>query len=205
MKEKNILSKVNVSRETLQKLTCYKELLTKWNEKINLISANDLSSIDEAHIDGALMVAELIMQNQKTAKTICDIGSGSGLPLIVLASYLKDKEIYSVESISKKVHFLQFVSSAIKADIKFLNMRLENIVNLKVDIITAKAFADISGFINLTKGIRHKNTVLYTFKGKKIDDELEKALAKWKFDYKIYNESGNNNKIIVELSNIDER
>lgn len=205
MKEKNILNKINVSRETSQKLIQYKELLAKWNKKINLISSNDLLSIDESHIEGALKLAELIKKNHNKAKIICDIGSGSGLPLIVLASYLEDKEIYSVESKSKKIHFLQFVASFIKADIKFLNMRLENILNFKADVITAKAFADICGFINLTKRIRHEKTVLYTFKGKKIDDELEKALVKWKFDYKIYNEDDSNNKIIVELSNIDER
>jgi 16S rRNA (guanine527-N7)-methyltransferase len=205
MKEKNILNSVNVSRETIEKLNQYKALLAKWNTKINLIAKSDLETIEEAHIEGALKLASLIEENHKSARTICDVGSGSGLPLIVLASFLKDKMLYSIESQRKKVHFLEYVAINIGADITFFNKRIEDINNFKADVITAKAFADIEGFLSLTQNIRHSESVLYTFKGKKIDDELEKAFAKWKFNYKIYNEDENNNKIIVKLSNIDGR
>ncbi len=204
MKEKNILPKVNVSRETFARLEQYKLLLTKWNDKINLIAKNDLNTIQEAHIEGALKLAKLIEINHPNTQKICDVGSGSGLPLIVLASYLENKEFYSIESQRKKVHFLEYAASKIKVNIKFFNMRIENISNYKADIITSKAFADIKGFLDFTKNIRHENTVLYTFKGEKISDELQNALTKWNFDYKIYNEDLNNNKIIVRLSNINE-
>lgn len=105
---------INFCQEKLQpaeteKLYSYKRLLLKWNSKINLISPKTEASVWQRHIINSALFLE-VFQNIGT-KHIIDIGSGGGLPAIILAILLPQKNFYLIEKTSKKSVFLQMLKS----------------------------------------------------------------------------------------------
>ena len=73
----------NVSRETLQKLKDFMQILLEWNQKINLVSKNAEKELETRHLLDSLQLIDYIRDD---AKLLVDVGSGSGFPGIVLAS-----------------------------------------------------------------------------------------------------------------------
>ena len=112
-----ILDKFNVSRETFPTLNEFRELIIEKNKKINLISNNSINNSRERHIIDCAQVIDLIDINSK----ICtDIGSGAGLPGIVVSIILKGKKIEMKMNLYEKSHhkssFLRSVSRKLKLD-----------------------------------------------------------------------------------------
>lgn len=182
-----------VSRETFAQLEDYVALLLKWQKKINLISDSTISGVWERHIlDSAQLISSI-----NPDQSVTDLGSGAGLPGIILA-ILGIKNATLVESDMRKVAFLREAARIANAPIQVLNKRAETIDLDNTDVITARGFAPLEKIFsmlgtNLTP--RHKMVLL---KGREYEKELSEAKANWHFDYtKIHSITDNNSAILV--------
>jgi|TARA_B110000971_G_C19821178_1_gene413436 16S rRNA (guanine527-N7)-methyltransferase len=160
---------LNDSNNIISKLLIYKDILLKWNKAFNLTALRDEKTVVINHLLDSLSVAHLIQEND-----ILDVGSGAGLPGIVLALYDPKKQITLVDKVGKKAAFMRQV--CIELDIKnvdVIHCRVEDMDhNKKFDAIVARAFSEMDLLINLTKNIIKKNGYWYGMKSKKLMDEI---------------------------------
>lgn len=172
----------DVSRETLQKMKDFLQILLEWNQKINLVSKNAEKELETRHLLDSLQLIDYIRDD---AKLLVDIGSGSGFPGIVLAIASQEKfpmlKIVLIESITKKTLYLKDVCKRLNLlNVEVINDRAENIVFKNVDYITARAVASVDKILKCTAGLYSKNTEYVLPKGHTGFAELEEADKNWK-------------------------
>lgn len=176
-----------VSREAIDLLTQYQKLVLKWNKTINLVAQSTIDDFWNRHIMDCIQLLKFI-KNKNIH--IVDIGSGAGLPGIVL-SIMGIKKVTLIESNSKKGVFLYQAAQISPNNIQILNKRIET-VNIKCDIVVARAFADCKRIFEYTKNIIVSDKYLL-LKGKNYKQELEK------YHYITYNSITDRYGKIVEI------
>lgn len=166
--DKDIAQALNVSRETLDKMTAYVALVEKWQPKINLIANSTLGNIWDRHIrDSAQLTAHLPHHTQK----ILDVGSGGGFPGIVL-SILTDAEVHLVESDQRKSIFLATVVRELGLSAVVHNDRIEALPPFGADVITARALAPVEKLLTLLDTQLTTTAYCLFLKGARVDQEL---------------------------------
>lgn len=168
----------NVSREEKEMLQAYVDFLLKWNQKINLISKNTIPNIWERHILDSARLRKFIKADDR----IIDIGSGGGLPGVVL-SILGANKVVLVESDERKAAFLSEAKRVLGLGCRIVNERVEA-VKEKADIIVARGFADLEKILQITRGVDCSNYFL--LKGRRVEEEIVRAAEGWEFDYRIH-------------------
>ena len=146
---------LSVNEVNLEKMDTFLQLLLKWNKVYNLTSINnETEAIDKHLLDSATLIPLLKEFEQPNGKTsVMDVGCGGGLPGIPAAILLPNFRFTLVDTVAKKI---AFVSQAI-INLKLLNAQAVNArvesycPEEKFDLITSRAFASISTFINLTE------------------------------------------------------
>ncbi|MGV3278947.1 16S rRNA (guanine(527)-N(7))-methyltransferase RsmG [Rickettsiales bacterium LUAb2] len=156
------------------KLIEYQNMLILWQKKMNLIADNDKNNIWERHILDCIQIQKYIIGENKT---IIDLGSGAGLPGIILAINDPNNNYILIEANTKKTIFLQAVKQKLQLiNVNIINDRIENIIeNLRADYIVSRA---LTSFLNLLKYSENllKNDGLAIFlKGINFDLELKEA------------------------------
>jgi 16S rRNA (guanine527-N7)-methyltransferase len=188
-----------VSRETMEKLSCYVGLLEKWNKSINLISGASHDTIWERHILDSYQLIPFIHQKS----TVLDVGSGGGLPAMVLA-ICHDTNITMVESDRRKALFLQEAIRELNlTNATIINQRIEAVSPQKPDIITARACAPLADFFSLITQHYTPSTSLYLLKGKNVHAEINVANA-WDFDYTLHTNAFSDG-YIIHITNLTRR
>lgn len=177
---------IDVSRETISKLLHFQELLKKWNPKINLISKNTINELWERHIVDS--VQAFVPSKPKPEKWL-DIGSGGGLPGVVVAILLAEKspstEMHMIESDQRKCVFLRTVARELGLSVTIHANRIENVDPLGADVISARALADLDNLLEWSVFHLNPQSGECIFpKGKTWGKELEQARKRWKFDFK---------------------
>ena len=169
----------DVSRETMDRLERYVEVLTVWQQRINLIGRSTLGDVWGRHVADSL---QLIRMAPKEAKVWLDLGSGAGLPGLVLAIVLGSRpgfHMHLVDSNGKKCAFLRAAASATSASVIVHHGAIEQLgavpQPIKADVITARALAPLARLIPLTKPFMWKKTVLLLPKGQDVETELTAA------------------------------
>ena len=153
----------------LTKLTEYKKILIKENENMNLIGKSTIIDLDERHLLDCIQIVKYLPQHEKS---IMDIGTGAGLPGIIL-SIIGFRNLHLVEKSPKKSSFLENCKLRLGLNYVVHNTSISEISNLNVDYITARAFASIEKIIYMTKKIINKQTKFILHKGKSYLTELE--------------------------------
>lgn len=187
-----------VPHETLEELQEYAKLLSKWNQKINLISKDSEKDIWGRHILDSAQLIKFINKSDK----ILDVGSGAGLPGIVL-SILGAENIFLLDSDQRKCAFLVEVSRLLNLKNKIINDRLENLTNEYFDTIIARGFASIAKIFEQTRFLKTNRILL--LKGKIYESELLEATQKWAFDYITYPSTTNSNSYILDIKNVQQK
>jgi 16S rRNA (guanine527-N7)-methyltransferase len=173
-------AKTNVSRETLARLKAYAGLLTDWNSRHNLVSANSLEDVWRRHFWDSAQLAPLI---PKTAKTLADFGSGAGFPGLVLAEMLRDRLAVTLyEATTKKCTFLAAAAEQIKLPVTIHNVRIEYAPPQIFDVITARACAPLPKLLAYAKRFSGPNSVCLLMKGQNMGSELTEAHKSWKMN-----------------------
>ena len=153
----------------LKKLSEYKEILLKENQNMNLIGKSTLTDLDERHLLDCIQIVKYLPQHEKS---VMDIGTGAGLPGIIL-SIIGFKNLHLVEKSPKKSNFLENCKLRLGLNYVVHNKSISEISNLNIDCITARAFASIEKIISMTKKIINKQTKFILLKGRSYLTELE--------------------------------
>ena len=180
------LNHLNVSRETFLDFENYISMILEKNKKINIISQNTASkkTIIDRHIVDSAQIIDFIDLNSNTTT---DLGSGSGMPGIIIAIILKklkkDMKICLYEKSHHKSHFLREVSKKLKLKTEIIQKNIFEIKNLQTGTIMSRAFKPMPVVLDLVyeNFSSYKNLIFFMGKnGKKI---LENSLKDWDLDY----------------------
>jgi len=169
-------AKRNVSRETLERIERYVELLRRESVRQNLISASTMKTVWDRHI---LDSAQLVQFEPKAGSAWVDIGSGAGLPGLVVAC-LVDGPITLVEPRRLRAEFLQNVIVALdlSARVSVQQVNAQRAQG-KYDVISARAVASLSKLFEISQHLSTGNTVWALPKGRGALEELAEAQQAW--------------------------
>ncbi|MCH8080929.1 MAG: 16S rRNA (guanine(527)-N(7))-methyltransferase RsmG [Proteobacteria bacterium] len=169
----------NVSRETLEKFKIYAALLSKWQNKINLIGPATREDVWQRHfLDSAQLLP--LVQKAKPAKgplTWMDIGSGAGFPGLVLA--LLGEKVVLVEPSAKRAAFLRQVIRETGVNAEIIQEKIEEIRPFPVDIVTARALANIGQLLAWGTPFLKAGGEFWLLKGARAEEELTSARKNW--------------------------
>lgn len=172
-----------VSRETLEHLDHYVDMLRKWTSKINLVSPSTLQTIWGRHIDDCL---QLIDHAPKEFDHWVDLGTGAGLPGLVVAIALEekgDRRITLIEADHRKCAFLTSVINSLGLGATVITERIEDVEPLSADVISARALAPLDSLLDFTRIHRKPTGVALFPKGQKADSELTSARKNWNVEF----------------------
>jgi len=167
----------NLSDNQIHKYNRFVEFLSVWNSKINIVGKSTLFNPVNSHILDSLQITKFI--NDAKSKII-DIGTGAGLPGLILSIY-KFKNVFLVDSNIKKINFIQHVSKELDLSANIIYSRIEDIKDKKFDYIVSRALANLDKLLSYSSHLSHKNTQMIFLKGKKFQDEINFAKNRWKF------------------------
>jgi 16S rRNA (guanine527-N7)-methyltransferase len=150
-------------------------LLGQWNAAYNLTAVRDPVQMRRLHLDDCLAVIEPLRRKLggRSAARILDVGSGGGLPGVILALSELGWDVTCVDSVGKKAAFVRQVA----ADLALPNLRAEHarVETLRAplfDVIAARAFAALPDLVCLTRPLLAENGVWMAMKGKRPEGEI---------------------------------
>ncbi|MES2503003.1 MAG: 16S rRNA (guanine(527)-N(7))-methyltransferase RsmG [Pseudomonadota bacterium] len=158
-----------VSDEAQQKLLAYLSLLQKWNKVYNLTAVRDPLEMVTLHLLDSLSILPFV-----NSKNILDVGSGGGLPGIVLAICKPELQVTTIDTVQKKVIFMRQVKGELSLDnLTPVHARVENFKpDVPFEAVISRAFSEISLFLQLTKHLIAENGQWLAMKGVMPADEL---------------------------------
>jgi 16S rRNA (guanine527-N7)-methyltransferase len=172
--------RADVSRETLERLDSYVDLLLEENQRQNLIAANSVSELWTRHIlDGAQILALGAPEGMW-----CDIGSGAGLPGLVIA-ILGGRPMILNEPRRLRAEFLRRAVSEIGlCDVTVAECKVERLAG-KFDVITARAVARLDKLFGMAWHLAHSETKWVLPKGERAQSELDEAKRTWQGSFSL--------------------
>ena len=200
------LEPLNVSRETYPELEVFRSLILEKNKDINLISSDSEENSRQRHIIDSAQIIDFIDINDN----ICtDIGSGSGLPGIVLAIIMKHKKsnmkFKLYEKSFHKSNFLREVSSTFDLNVEVLQKDIYKEKNLETDIIVARAFKSLPIVLGIIKNNFKYFKEVILFLGKNGKEILKEALLEWEFEYEEKKSITSKDSLIIKINKLKKR
>ncbi len=197
------LEPLNVSRETFPELEEFRTLILKKNKEINLISSSTEDNSRERHIIDSAQIIDFI---DKNCKFCTDLGSGPGLPGIVLAIIMKHKKSNMKFKLYEKNHhkstFLNEVTKRFNLNVEVIKRDIFQEENLVSDIIVARAFKPLPVILELVDSNFKNFKEIILFLGKNGKKLLDEALSKWQFEYKKKKSLTSEDSFILKISNL---
>ena len=194
---------LDVSRETIEKLEAFEALLAKWTKTINLVAPNTVSSIWERHIIDSAQVYSI---SPKAWSNWVDLGSGGGLPALVVAILDGGQHpLTLIESDQRKCLFLNTVRRELSLNVLVKPERIENANPKYSDILSARALAPLPKLFEFANThLSNDGTALFS-KGEKYQEELDAANENWFFECVEHTSITNPASRILEISRIRPR
>lgn len=174
---------LDVSRETLAKLSGFQTLVEKWNPTINLVAKSSIPNLWERHI---LDSAQFILHCPTGARKWVDFGSGGGFPGLVVAIIAQELRpelsVSLVESDKRKAAFLAQATRLLQLNVAILTNRAESLAPFLADVLSARALAPLTDLCVLASRHLAPSGVAIFAKGAQAETELMEARKLWKFD-----------------------
>ena len=163
------------TKEQLQQLEKFYQLLIEWNQKINLTRITEKEDVYLKHFYDSLTIVKEI--DLSKVDKLCDVGTGAGFPGIVLKIFYPNLKITLIDSLLKRVNYLNEIIKELELkDIKAIHTRGEE-YHETFDVVTARAVANIEKLLKYTMHLVNKNGKLVAMKGN-IDEELTEEVKK---------------------------
>ena len=174
IKEMNL----DVSAAQQDKLLDYLALMNKWNSVYNLTSLRDPMQMVTHHLLDSLAAVPAFAG----ARNVLDVGAGGGLPGVVLAICRPDMKLSMIDTVHKKTAFLKQVKAELElANVTVHTMKVQELeVRDKFDVITSRAFADLTDFLNWSGHLLAQGGKFIALKGTAPAEEQERIPAEWK-------------------------
>lgn len=198
----------------MDQLMAYKDLVLEWNKKFNLTAIKEEEEFHVKHLYDCLLLLKL--DEIKEAKTIVDVGTGAGFPGMVLAITEPEKKITLVDSVNKKVRFLDIVVEELGLkNVRTIHGRSEELARDKAyrdsfDLCTSRAVASLDTLCEYCLPLVKPGGYLVAMKGSKASEELDQAdqaikllsaRVKDKIDYTLTEDDHERSLIIIEKIN----
>lgn len=163
----------------LTQLLRYLDLLQRWNSTYNLTAVRDPEEMLTQHLADSLSVIGPLRRalsergSTSAAPRVLDVGSGGGLPGVVIAAMCSDWQVVCVDTVGKKAAFIRQVALELQLpNLQAEHARVEKLSAGQFDVITSRAFASLADFTRLTRQHLAEGGVWVAMKGKRPDDEL---------------------------------
>jgi 16S rRNA (guanine527-N7)-methyltransferase len=155
-------------------LLVYLALLRRWNGVYNLTAVRDPSAMLTQHLADCLaIVPPLKKYLADRPARLMDVGSGGGLPGVVVAVLLPDVDVTCVDTVGKKAAFVQQVAAELKQpNLHSAHSRVERLKLAPFDIVSSRAFASLADFVRLTENLLMDGGSWLAMKGKAPADEI---------------------------------
>ena len=197
---------IEITKEQLEKLDMYYELLVEWNKKINLTRIIEKEDVYLKHFYDSLTLYKVIDLNKNIE--LCDIGTGAGFPGIVLKIVFPNLKITLVDSLLKRIKFLNIVIEKLKLEnIEAIHIRAEDFAKQnknRYDVVTSRAVSRLSNLLNYCMPILKKDGCFLPMKAN-CDDEIEEIKNNKKVRIvrieKFVLPIENSNRTIIEIKN----
>lgn len=191
---------VAISAEAEARLRTFATLLLRWTQKINLISRNDQPHVWERHVKDCLRLMEFLPPG--TARAI-DLGSGAGLPGLVLAIATGVK-FELVESDRRKAAFLTEAAAVTGAPVTVHCARIEALSLAPAAVVTARALAPLPELIGLALPLLAPGGTMLFPKGAQAFTEIEAARKLWRFEQRVVGTLASPILCLTEIAGLDD-
>lgn len=192
----------DVSRETWERLEHFHRLLLKWSSRINLISPRDFDSVAERHIADCVQYLPRIPLD---VEDVTDIGSGGGLPGLVIAIGRPDIHVTLIESDVRKCAFLRSAARELSVRCDVVTARIEEAAPMRSSVVTARALAPLAKLLPYVSRHMAMNGRFLAQKGRRWREEVSAALEIWTFDYEMHQSVTEDGAALLEITNISEK
>jgi 16S rRNA (guanine527-N7)-methyltransferase len=189
-----------VSRETFEKLNAYADLLRAGSQRQNLISASTLGRLWHRHI---LDSAQLVRFEPRAGASWLDIGSGAGLPGVVIAC-LADGPVTLVEPRRLRAEFLQAVVDELDLRAAVVSTKIERVTG-QFDVITARAVAPLPRLLDLSHHLSTRKTVWALPKGRSAQSELAEAQRAWQGAFHVEQSATDEDSFVIVATGVRKR
>jgi 16S rRNA (guanine527-N7)-methyltransferase len=175
---------ISLSTRQIDKLLDYLALLVKWNSVYNLTSVRDPQQMVIQHLLDAMSALFAF----KGAKRVLDVGTGGGLPGIVIAIWAMEAEpemqVHLIDTVKKKTAFLTQVKAELGLEqVTVHSGRVEKLVSENTfDVITSRAFAELIDFVKLSGHLLEQDGSMIALKGKMPEEEIQRMPLAWRVE-----------------------
>ena len=175
---------ISLSARQIDKLLDYLALLVKWNSVYNLTSVRDPQQMVIQHLLDAMSALFAF----KGAKRVLDVGTGGGLPGIVIAIWAMEAEpemqVHLIDTVKKKTAFLTQVKAELGLEqVTVHSGHVEKLVSENTfDVITSRAFAELIDFVNLSGHLLEQDGSMIALKGKMPEEEIQRLPLAWRVE-----------------------
>ena len=196
---------LNVSRETCNDLECLISMIQEKNKEINIISkkTDEKWAIRERHIFDSAQIIDFVNLNSNTT---CDLGTGGGMPGLIVAIAMKKikntMKINLYEKSHNKCVFLKEVSKKLNLNTEIIHKDIFTVKNIETGTIMSRAFKPMPVILNLVRENfkKYKNIIFFMgSSGKKI---LNETLKEWELDYEVKKSLTNDDSFILNIQKI---
>ena len=168
---------LRLGESQIDALMTYLGLLQKWNKVYNLTAVRDPAEMMTHHLlDSLVAIEPLVRQVGERTVQLLDVGSGGGLPGVVIAVACPWINVTCVDTVAKKAAFIQQVAATLKLpNLRGLHARVESLNAMSgqgFDVVCSRAFASLVDFVNWSRGALYPGAVWMAMKGKHPQDEL---------------------------------
>lgn len=172
---------ISLSDAQCDTLLAYQAMLLKWNQVYNLTAVRKPADMLTHHLLDSLAVLPALQRHigPRPARLL-DVGSGGGLPGVVLAIMLPELDVTCVDTVGKKASFVRQVAAELKLrNLSATHARVEDLRVKPFDVITSRAFASLGDFTRLTRHLLAGEGVWMAMKGKTPADEIAALPPEW--------------------------
>lgn len=192
-----------VSRETMERLDIYVRLLTEWQARVNLVAPSTIGDVWRRHIADAMGLEKLLPAFSRGV----DLGSGGGLPALVVAACRPESSVDMVESSHKKAAFLAAAQREMGLKGRAHPVRIETAgpVIGSAEVITARALAPLDDLLAMVAPHVSREIRCFFPKGRSHEQEIAAAAAKWRFTMLVHVSEVEADSVILEITDIAPR
>lgn len=168
---------VELSDVQIAQLLGYADLLAKWGRVYNLTALRGSGEVLTHHLLDSLAIVTPLRRQFPGLIRLLDVGSGAGLPGVVVAACCPDVAVVCVDAVAKKAAFMQQVAGSLRlANLRGVHSRVEALTGSH-EVVTSRAFASLNDFVRLTQHLVAEGGVWLAMKGKYPDDEVRQLPA----------------------------
>ena len=164
---------LGLSAQQAKQLLAYLALLQRWNATYNLTAVRDPQAMLVQHLLDCLAVLPPLLRQLPTGGRVLDVGSGGGLPGVVLAVMAPQLDVTCVDTVGKKAAFVRQVAGALRLpNLRAVHARVEQLTAAPFALITSRAFASLADFVALTRAHLAEGGSWMAMKGQTPGDEI---------------------------------